>query len=70
MREWIQGLVAVGIGAVPGLIMALLGGLGIIDLNPFPVDDRTFNVIAGLGQAGVGGFLAASSFSGRVREDI
>lgn len=62
------GPVAVAAGATPGLIIALFGWLGWIQFTF--IADNDFTVFGGLVFAAIGGFMAFSKFSGRVREDL
>ena len=45
-------------------------GTGWVSLNVLPVNDPEFEVFAGLFFAVIGGFVAASKYSGRVRHDL
>jgi hypothetical protein len=62
------GWVAVAVGALPGLAIALLGYLGVLQFSF--IADSDFTVFGGLVFAGIGGFMAMSKYSGRVREDL
>ncbi len=61
-------LIAVAVGALPGLLVALLGYLGVLQFKFIP--DSDFTVFGGLAFAAIGGFMAMSRYSGRVREDL